>query len=456
MLDLGPTFQIGFRFVVTPLTLQIRRNAAKLLAATLTAVTAVALVVPPAGADQAQQSYQLSTERVEAQNLAGQISALGEREAALGEQYDAGVASLQQANARVLGATRALTSAKASQTKTVVLLRVDAVSAYVGGAPRSSWLARYLSPTSTPPCCGRSWRRHLPPTRPMPWTVIAWPQRRRVRLGPSSSWRGTRRPRVSRNWRATATRSRPRQNKLVGMQQQVRGEIATLVVEIQREQLLAEQEAEAARLARERAQQEAEAAAAAAAQQAEQAAAAAKQQAEAAAAAALAAATRDAARQAAALPVATTAPTATTVQAQSADSTLPAATTTTTAPATTYQVPGVSSAASAAVQAAESRVGDPYVWGAAGPSAFDCSGLVMWAYAQAGVDLPHFSGAQYDDTMHIPMSDLEPGDLVFPADPGEHVAMYIGNGEIVQAPYTGADVQIVPLTGWFVLASRVG
>ncbi len=72
VLDLGTTFQIGFRFVVTPLTLQIRRNAAKLLAATLTAVTAVALVVPPAGADQAQQSYQLSTERVEAQNLASQ------------------------------------------------------------------------------------------------------------------------------------------------------------------------------------------------------------------------------------------------------------------------------------------------------------------------------------------------------------------------------------------------
>ena len=54
------------------------------------------------------------------------------------------------------------------------------------------------------------------------------------------------------------------------------------------------------------------------------------------------------------------------------------------------------------------------------------------------------------------MSDLEPGDLVFPADPGEHVAIYIGNGEIVQAPYTGANVQIVPLTGFFVLASRVG
>ena len=144
-----------------------------------------------------------------------------------------------------------------------------------------------------------------------------------------------------------------------------------------------------------------------------------------------------------------------------ATTTVPAAGTTTvpassSAEGTTAAVPGVSSAASAAVAAAEGRVGDPYVWGAAGPGAFDCSGLVMWAYAQAGVYLPHYSGAQYDDTIHIPMSDLEPGDLVFPADPGVHVAMYIGNGEIVQAPYTGANVQIVPLTGFFVLASRVG
>ncbi len=130
--------------------------------------------------------------------------------------------------------------------------------------------------------------------------------------------------------------------------------------------------------------------------------------------------------------------------------------TTTTVPVESTPVVSESSAASAAVAAAESRVGDPYVWGAAGPSAFDCSGLVMWAYEQAGVSLPHFSGAQFSDTTEIPMSDLQPGDLVFPANPGEHVAMYIGGGDIVQAPYTGADVQIVPLSSFFVLASRVG
>jgi peptidoglycan DL-endopeptidase CwlO len=119
-------------------------------------------------------------------------------------------------------------------------------------------------------------------------------------------------------------------------------------------------------------------------------------------------------------------------------------------------VPAVGSGAAGAVRAAESQVGTPYAWGGTSPSTgFDCSGLIMWAYEQVGVSLPHFSGAQYNDTTHIPMSDLQPGDLVFPQDPGEHVAMYVGNGEIVEAPHTGATVHIVPMSSWFVLASRV-
>ncbi|MGH9121561.1 MAG: C40 family peptidase, partial [Acidimicrobiales bacterium] len=118
--------------------------------------------------------------------------------------------------------------------------------------------------------------------------------------------------------------------------------------------------------------------------------------------------------------------------------------------------PPVGSGAGGAVAAAESRIGLPYVWAAAGPEDFDCSGLVMWAYAQVGISLPHYSGDQYADTVHISMANLEPGDLVFPSDPGEHVAMYIGNGEVVQAPYTGALVSTSPLSSFFVLASRVG
>jgi peptidoglycan DL-endopeptidase CwlO len=116
--------------------------------------------------------------------------------------------------------------------------------------------------------------------------------------------------------------------------------------------------------------------------------------------------------------------------------------------------PPVGAGAGAAVAAAMSRLGAPYVWGAAGPNAFDCSGLTSWAWAHANVSLPHFSGAQYASTAHISMSQLQPGDLVFPANPGDHVAMYIGGGEIIEAPHTGAVVHVTPMYSWFVLASR--
>jgi cell wall-associated NlpC family hydrolase len=116
--------------------------------------------------------------------------------------------------------------------------------------------------------------------------------------------------------------------------------------------------------------------------------------------------------------------------------------------------PPLGHGAGAAVAAALSRIGSPYVWGAAGPNTFDCSGLVMWSYAHAGIALPHYSGAQYASTQHIAISQLQPGDLVFPADPGEHVAMYTGGGQIVVAPHTGTTVQVEPLSSWYVLASR--
>ena len=103
-----------------------------------------------------------------------------------------------------------------------------------------------------------------------------------------------------------------------------------------------------------------------------------------------------------------------------------------------------------AVQEAESQIGKPYQWGAAGPDSYDCSGLVMWAYAQVGVHLDHYTGYQWNEGAHIPTSALRPGDLVFFAtdtsDPNtiHHVGMYIGNGEMVEAPYTGANVRISP------------
>lgn len=100
------------------------------------------------------------------------------------------------------------------------------------------------------------------------------------------------------------------------------------------------------------------------------------------------------------------------------------------------------------VSAALSRQGLPYVWGATGPSSFDCSGLVQWAYRQAGILMPRVAAEQFLTGDHIPLADAEPGDLLFwtydPNDPGyvDHVGIYLGNGEMVVAPHAGTDVQI--------------
>jgi cell wall-associated NlpC family hydrolase len=110
-----------------------------------------------------------------------------------------------------------------------------------------------------------------------------------------------------------------------------------------------------------------------------------------------------------------------------------------------------------AVAYAKAQVGKSYVWGAAGPSSFDCSGLTMAAWQQAGVSLPHSSSAQYSSGPHISESELQPGDLVFYYSPISHVGMYIGNGQIVNALNPGSGVQISGLHDMpYVGAVRVG
>ena len=94
-------------------------------------------------------------------------------------------------------------------------------------------------------------------------------------------------------------------------------------------------------------------------------------------------------------------------------------------------------------------LGVPYVWGGASPSGFDCSGLVMYAYAQMGVSLPHYTGAQWGMGVPVAESDLEPGDLVF-FDGLGHVGIYIGGGEFIHAPHTGDVVRIDSLSeSWY-------
>jgi peptidoglycan DL-endopeptidase CwlO len=119
------------------------------------------------------------------------------------------------------------------------------------------------------------------------------------------------------------------------------------------------------------------------------------------------------------------------------------------APPTSSAVPG--DRYSSVVGIAMRYLGTPYVYGGASPSGFDCSGLVMYVYAQVGVHLPHYTVAQYSysDSVSVARSQLEPGDLVFFAGLG-HVGIYVGGGSFIHAPHTGSVVRIDSLnSGWY-------
>jgi cell wall-associated NlpC family hydrolase len=104
------------------------------------------------------------------------------------------------------------------------------------------------------------------------------------------------------------------------------------------------------------------------------------------------------------------------------------------------QAPG----ASKAVAYANAQLGKPYQWGGAGPNSFDCSGLVMMAWEQAGIYFPHLAQDQYNLTQQIPLSSALPGDLIFFGTPSNvyHVGIYIGNGQMIDAPRTGENVSV--------------
>jgi cell wall-associated NlpC family hydrolase len=114
-----------------------------------------------------------------------------------------------------------------------------------------------------------------------------------------------------------------------------------------------------------------------------------------------------------------------------------------TAPVATAPVAAPNAAAQTAVDTALAQQGKPYVWAGAGPDAYDCSGLTQFAYAAAGVALPH--NAEMQSTFGVPVSraDLRPGDLVFFYSPIGHVGIYIGNGQMVHAPTSGDVVRVV-------------
>ncbi|HET6964514.1 MAG TPA: NlpC/P60 family protein [Acidimicrobiales bacterium] len=354
------------------------------------------LVVPSASADQ------MSDLQAQAAALAAKINSLGQQEEALAEKYDQAQYEVSNLQAQVATAQAQLAAAQATTEKARQALKADAIQAYVNGGnnPMSSSNAVQNATNSLLRAeyintLASNQSEDIDQYR----LAALQEQAAEAKLKQQQAAAQAKLNSLSSARQAVAATSA----QLTSTQQKVSGEIAQLKAQ----ELAAERAAAAAAAARKAAEEQA-----------------ARQR-----AAQLAA-------EAAQLQASQPAPQASTVSVN-------------------YSPPPVGSGASGAVQAAESRVGDWYQWGASGPNTFDCSGLVMWAYEQVGISLPHYSGAQYNDTTHIPMSDLQPGDLVFFSDPGEHVAMYVGGGNIVEAAHTGTQVHIVPMYSGFTLAGRV-
>ncbi|PJK20886.1 NlpC/P60 family protein, partial [Mycolicibacterium goodii] len=106
---------------------------------------------------------------------------------------------------------------------------------------------------------------------------------------------------------------------------------------------------------------------------------------------------------------------------------------------------GPSPVSNTVIQAALSRIGSPYSWGGSGPNAFDCSGLVMWSFQQAGISLPHSSQALARGGQPVSMDNIQPGDLVTYYSDASHVGIYIGDGMMVHASTYGSPVRVAPV-----------
>jgi cell wall-associated NlpC family hydrolase len=364
------------------------------------AAAVLGLVIPVAGADQ------LANLKAQAQQLSSEIQATGQQEAALSEHYDGALLQVNQTSAQVATAAGQVQKADTAAAAARQILVQEAVNAYVQDGVSGIQVGDGASlPGANAGILRAEYESTLATTQQD--AMDAW--RTASKLDQTARKQLEAQEAQQRQSLAVLAADRAAviasQAHLEALYHQNQGQIAVVVAQIQAAQLAAERRAAAQRAAQLQAEQ--------AAQQAAQ-----------------LAARQSGSGGGSAGPVGAS-------------------------PTSFGPLPPLSRGAAGALQAAMTRLGDPYVWAAAGPNAFDCSGLVMWSYAQVGISLPHFSGAQYADTVHIPMSALQPGDLVFPANPGDHVAMYAGGGMIVEAPDSGNVVHEVPMGSWFVFASRV-
>ncbi|MCU1494895.1 MAG: hypothetical protein JWO62_2659 [Acidimicrobiaceae bacterium] len=378
---------------------------------------------------------QVQSAKAEAAALETTIAADGQRAQVAGERYDQATVSLQHAKAR-LATVRAELAVYAGRIVVArARVRSAAVAAYVYGDSAAAQFGEVLSSNivdaSTITAYAGVATTHLKASVDQ----LAVDE---TRLRESEAAQAQAAARASSAVVAAASTRRAVDGATSATQValgRVKGHIA---------QLIAQQEAAAAAAAEARAR--AAAAAAAQARASERAAALAKQQqaeSQAAAAANVASA------------VAGSNPSNTTVQQAAA-----AATTSATSASSAGQLPlqpaGTNPAGLQAVRSAESYLGVPYVWGGANSRGVDCSGLTLLAWASAGVSLSHSAWYQYGESQHIPLSQIEPGDLVFywfpndGSDPVTHVAMYVGSGPygaqtLIQAPETGETVSYVSM-----------
>jgi len=379
----------------------------------------------------------IGDKRAQAQALADQISVLGSQEAGLSEHYDAAILAEQRAGTQVDVAAKQEAEAQAAVNQAGDSLRSDAIAAYTRGGNTGQGMGGGANLVDA-----QSSLLRVEYARTLATSQADHRDQYRLTQGQAATKKAQldAARRAAAEQAATADSARRAvagsATQLQATYKQVQGEMVTLVAQAE-----AAKQAEQAR----------------AAQAAEQARQQAAQRQVADAQALTAQASTAQVRSAASAGVGTSPgdgpATQTTPPAPMASPSMPDRQSAP-APAPARAPAPTGSGGGAAVAAAMTKLGDPYVWAAAGPNAFDCSGLTMWAWAQAGVSLPHYSGAQYSSTTHISMSELQPGDLVFFSDTGAHEAMYIGGGQIIEAPYTGASVRIEPLYSQFVLASR--